>query len=128
MALGLLILPMVMIVGSIAPWMARQTMAREIGQEAARSVALADDWESGSPRAEQVAAAIAANFGLTDDDWDLVAVRTQPEGVGFVRGANVFVEVRVRIPALTIPGIGAVAEVWWHTEHVEHIDDFRSLP
>jgi hypothetical protein len=36
--------------------------------------------------------------------------------------------VRVRVPALTIPGIGSIAEVWWNTRHVEHVDDFRSFP
>jgi hypothetical protein len=127
-ALGLLILPLAMIVGSIAPWMARQTMAREISQEAARIVVLADNWASGELRARQTADAIAANYGLGEDDWDFVSVRTEPEGVGFVRGAAVVVEVRVRIPALIVPGIGAIAEVWWQTDHVEHIDDFRSFP
>ena len=127
-ALGLLILPLVMIVGSIAPWMARQTMVREIGQEAARAIVLADDWESGSLKAEEISASIATNYGLTNDAWELVSVRTEPEEAGLVRGVDVVVEVRVRIPALTIPGIGSVAEVWWHTEHEEHVDDFRSFP
>jgi hypothetical protein len=108
--------------------MARQTMVREIGQEAARVIVLADDWDSGNRRAEQISASIAANYGLTDDDWELVSVRTEPERSGLVRGVDVVVEVRVRIPALTVPGIGSVAEIWWHTEHEEHVDDFRSFP
>ena len=56
------------------------------------------------------------------------AVSTVPDGAAFGRGVDVVVEVRVRVPALTIPGVGSVAEVWWHTAHVEHIDDFRSFP
>jgi hypothetical protein len=119
---------MIMVVGSIAPWMARHTMAREIAQEAARVLVLADDWESGGVRAERIAESIVANYGLTDDDWELVSVRTTPEEARLVRGADVVVEVRVRIPALTIPGVGSVAEVWWHVEHEEHVDDFRSFP
>jgi hypothetical protein len=127
-ALGLIVLPMVMIVGSIAPWLARQTMGREISQEAARSVVLAADWETGGFAASTVAEAIVANYGLTAEDWDLVSIRTEPDGAVFGRGADVVVEVRVRVPALTIPGVGSVAEVWWHTTHVEHVDDFRSFP
>lgn len=127
-ALGLIVLPMVMIVGSIAPWLARQTMGREISQEAARSVVLADDWETGGSAAAAVAEAIVANYGLTAEDWDFVSIRTVPDGAAFGRGVDVVVEVRVRVPALTIPGVGSVAEVWWHTAHVEHIDDFRSFP
>ena len=127
-ALGLIMLPMVMMVGSIAPWLARQTMGREISQEAARSLVLADDWQSGRVAAQHVADAIVANYGLSDEDWDFVAIRTEPEGATLTRGADVVVEIRVRVPALTIPGIGSVVEVWWHTRHVEHIDDFRSFP
>ena len=127
-ALGLMLLPMVMIVGSIAPWLARQTMGREISQEAARSFVLADDWERGAQAAAQVAEAIVANYGLGDDDWDLVSIRTEPDGAGFGRGSDIVVEIRVRVPALTVPGVGSVAEVWWHTSHTEHVDDFRSFP
>jgi hypothetical protein len=127
-ALGLIILPLVMIVGSIAPWLARQTMGRVIVQEAARSVVLAGDWEAGRAAADRVAHAIVANHGLNDEDWDFVSIHTEPEGAGFGRGTDVVVEVRVRIPALTVPGIGSVVEVWWHTRHTEHVDDFRSFP
>ncbi len=127
-ALGLLLLPMVMIVGSIAPWLARQTMGREISQEAARSMVLADDFESGAQAAAQVAEAIVANYGLGDDDWDLVSIRMEPEGAVLGRGSDVVVEIRIRVPALTVPGVGSVAEVWWHTSHSEHVDDFRSFP
>jgi hypothetical protein len=127
-ALGLIVLPMVMIVGSIAPWLARQTMGREMCQEAARRLVLADDWETGREGAERVAAAIVANYGLSDEDWDFVSIHTEPEGEPFGRGVDVVVEVRVRVPALTIPGAGSIAQVWWETRHVEHVDDFRSFP
>ncbi len=126
--LALIVLPLVMIVGSVAPWHARQTMAREISQEAARSLALAADWEAGLASSNRLAATIAANYGLDEGDWGFVIIGTDPAGMGLVRGVDVVVEVRVRIPALTIPGIGSLAEVWWHTRHVEHVDDFRSFP
>ena len=127
-ALGLIMLPMVMVVGSIAPWIARQTMAREIGQEAARLVVLADDLESGLAAAERLADAVIANYGLSGDDLEFVSIRTEPESAALTRGVDVVVEVRVRVPALTIPGIGSVAEIWWNTIHVEHVDDFRGFP
>jgi len=131
-ALGLIMLPMVMVVGSIAPWLSRQTMGREICQEAARSLALADDLASGRAAALRVADAIITNNGLSADDFEFVSIHTVPEGAGLARGVDVVVEVRVRIPALTVPGFGSIVEVWWHTHHVEHVDhhvnDFRSLP
>jgi hypothetical protein len=127
-ALGTIVLPMVMIVGSIAPWLARQTMGREICQEAARRLVLADDWETGREGAERVASTIVANYGLDDDDWDFVSIHTEPEGARLGRGVDVVVEVRVRVPALTIPGAGSIAEVWWPARHTEHVDDFRSFP
>lgn len=127
-ALGLIILPMIMIVGSVAPWLARQTMAEVMTQEAARTVALADDWTSGVEVAEQTIETIAQNYGLETADWEIESIRTEPAGSLLVRGVDVIVEVRVRVPALTVPGIGSVAEVWWPTRHVEHVDDFRSFP
>ncbi len=127
-ALGLIMLPMVMVVGSVAPWVARQTMAREISQESARRLVLAADLESGRIAAERLAADVVANYGLGDDDFEFVSMGTEPAGATLARGTDVVVEVRVRIPALTIPGLGSVVEVWWNTKHVEHVDDFRSFP
>jgi hypothetical protein len=127
-ALGLIILPMVMVVASIGPWIARQTMAREITQEAARIIVLSDDLAVGRAEAEQLADAVLANHGLTREDFGFVSIRLDPESVWLVRGVDVVVEGRVRVPALTVPGIGSIADVWWNTSHVEHVDDFRSFP
>jgi len=127
-ALALVMLPMVMVVGSVSPWIARQTMAREISQEAARIIVLADNLNSGMTGAELLAKTVLANYGLTSDDFEFVSIRLDPESATLVRGGDVVVEVRVRIPALTIPGIGSLAEVWWNTRYVEHVDDFRSFP
>lgn len=127
-ALGLIMLPMVMLVASIAPWIARQTMAREISQEAARAIVLAEDLTTGRTSAERLAESVLANYGLTREDFGFVSIHLEPESDSLVRGVDVVVESRVRVPALTIPGFGAVAEIWWHTSHVEHVDDFRSFP
>jgi hypothetical protein len=127
-ALGLIMLPMVMVVASIAPWIARQTMAREISRESARIIVLAEDFASGREAAERLAVAVLANYGLTNEDFEIVSIRVEPESDSLVRGVDVVVAVRVRVPALTIPGIGSIAEVWWNTRHVEHVDDFRSFP
>ena len=127
-AIGLMMLPMVMVVGSIAPWIARQTMGREISQEAARSIVLAVDLETGLAAAERLADDILANYELSRDDFEFVSIRLEPPSAGIFGGVDVVVEVRVRVPALTIPGFGAIAEVWWNTSHVEHVDDFRSFP
>jgi len=127
-ALGLAVLPMIMVVASIAPWLARQTMGRAISQEAARTLALADDWGAGVAKARAVGDEIARNYGLEHDEWEFVSMATDPGDVGLMRGVDVEVEVRVRIPALTIPALGSIADVWWTTSHVEHVDDFRSFP
>ena len=127
-ALGLIMLPMAMLVASIAPWIARQTMAREITQEAARTIVLAENLAGGRVAAEQLADAVLSNYGLTGDDFSFVSIRLEPEGDSLARGVDVVVEGRVRVPALTIPGIGSIAEVWWNIRHIEHVDDFRSFP
>ncbi len=126
--LGLFLLPMAMIVGSIAPWLARQTTGRLIAQEAARHVVLASAWSDGVEAAGRIASTIAANNDLDQEDWELTSIRSEPPGSSLLRGIDVVVEVRIRLPALTVPGFGSVAEVWWSTQHVEHVDDFRSFP
>jgi len=71
---------------------------------------------------------VLANYGLDEDDFEFVSMGLEPGGDALARGVDVAVEVRVRIPALTVPGLGSVADVWWNTRHVEHVDDFRSFP
>lgn len=126
--MGLIVLPLIMIVASVAPWLARQTAARLIAQEAARTAALADDWEGGVAAARRVGEMIASNHGIPADEWEIVSMDTDPPGAGLVRGVDVVIEARIRLPALSAPGIGVVADLWWSVRHVEHVDDFRSFP
>ena len=126
--LGLVVLPLVMVVASAAPWLARQTAARLIAQEAARTVALAENWEDGAAAARRLGETIAANHGIPADEWEIVRIDTDPPDLGLVRGVDVVIEARIKVPALSVPGIGAVADLWGTVRHVEHVDDFRSFP
>ncbi|NND01220.1 MAG: hypothetical protein HKN91_00395, partial [Acidimicrobiia bacterium] len=65
----LILMPMIVLVASIAPWYQRANMATLMAQEAARTMVLADNWEAGEADARQIALEIATNHGLGADQW-----------------------------------------------------------
>lgn len=134
LGIGLIIMPVIVIVGSIAPWYQRANMASLIAQEAARTMVLADDWSGGEAAARALAAEIAANHGFEEGDWcanpapgcvSIVFDGTTP-GV-LQRGTEISVSVEVPIPGVVVPGIGEVAEFQWAQAHTERVDDYRSI-
>jgi hypothetical protein len=63
LGIGLIIMPVIVIVASIAPWYQRANMATLIAQETARIMVLTDDWDSGEAAARTLALEIAGNPG-----------------------------------------------------------------
>lgn len=134
LGIGLIIMPVIIIVASIAPWYQRANMATLIAQEAARVVVLADDWEGGAAAAQTLAIEIAANHGFTEEDW---CASPQPGclwmSIGSTsrgeirRGAEVSVQIEVPIPGVVVPGVGGVAAFQWSQSHTERVDDYRSI-
>jgi len=126
LALGavVILVPVVLVVLSLAPWLERQLAARVLAREAARVMVLADTYEEGAERAAALVDEVATNYGIATDDLSL-----RLEG-DLVRGGAITSFVTVRVPVLGVPGIGSVVgPVWqWSTRHVEQVDLYRSLP
>lgn len=133
MGIGLIIMPVIVIVASIAPWYQRANMATLIAQEAARTMVLAESWDEGEADARRVATEIAANHGMSAE-WcpapapgclSITFDGTTP-GV-LTRATEIAVSVEVPIPGVVVPGIGSVAEFQWTQSHIERVDDYRSI-
>jgi hypothetical protein len=119
-AVALLLLPAVALVGTIPTWAERSHAAVVAAREAARE--LERHWPAGDPAAaELVAKYVAADHGIAVAD---VGVRVL--SVGAVPGDQIRVEVRVRMPAIAIPGGGGVAAWTYSTVASLRVDDYRS--
>lgn len=136
LGLGLVVLPLIIAVMSIAPILDRLSTARTMAQEAARAMVLADDWAAGELAADSVARRVAGNHGIGDGEWcaapgdaECVAVDITGTTPGVLeRGGEVYVTARVPASAVTIPFIGEFAGITLSGTHTERIDDYRSFP
>ena len=134
LGIGMIIMPVIVIVASIAPWYLRANMATLIAQEAARTMVLADNWESGELNARAVALEIAANHGFSAGDWcpspapGCLSINFGGTTPGALhRGTEIVIQVEVPIPGVVVPGVGEVAEFQWSQSHTERVDDYRSI-
>ena len=136
LAVGFLLIPMVVLVMSIAPWVERQSMARVAAGEAARVLVLSPGSTPDEAAASEVAMRIAANHGV--EATDVAIFFCAPEGASealkssahcpsLERGALVNVEIRVRVPAATILGIGSFGEATVSSRVTEQVELFRSF-
>lgn len=134
---GLLLIPIVFLVASFAPWVERQSMARVAAAEAARLVATSPTGDVDEVAISAVVSTIASNHSV--DVGDVSVYFCPPEGAPdavragascspIVRGQLLRVEVDVQMPALTIPLIASVGEVTWTAVHIEQVDRYRSIP
>jgi hypothetical protein len=119
-AVTFLLLPAVVLVGSLPTWAERKHAATIAAREAARQ--LERDWPDADPeRAELVAKYAAADHGV---DARQVRVRVRSTGSG--PGAQIRVDVRVRMPAVAVPGL-VRAGAWSYTASAAlRVDDYRS--
>jgi len=127
--IGLIVLPVAVLVASLAPWFHQASMARTMAQEAARALVLADDWEVGTDQAATLARQIARNHGVEDAGWcaggsGCVSVRFDGD---LVRTGEVTAIVSVPMQGITVPFIGSALGFQWSTEHSERVDDYRSF-
>ena len=114
-AVACLLLPVVLLVGSLPMWLERKHTATVAAREAAAAVVRDPTADPGA-----VARAVAANYGLDPSD---VAVRVEGP---VVAGGYVRVEVDVRMPAI---GAGALmaGPSWTYTAvQRRRVDDYRS--
>ncbi|HEU5003222.1 MAG TPA: hypothetical protein VFW71_10655 [Actinomycetota bacterium] len=120
LGLVVLILPIMLLVLTLPTWFARQNIARLAAQEAARTAVLDSSLGQGTSAAQQ----IGANYGLASGD---MAVSFAPSS-GLQPGDSVTSQVTVRMPAVTIPGLGSVGGFSWTAVFSEQVDLYRSAP
>ena len=120
---GLILLPTLILVTSLPVWWERHSLARLAAQEAARSVALADDWDTGAARAHQMVDQLAANHQVPTQDLTLTSLAGSLD-----RGADVTATVTVAVPAMAVPFITRLPAFTLTTSHTELVDSYRSFP
>ena len=119
--------PVAVIVLSLAPWYERAGVASLAAQEAARAAVLADDWESALERAFAVVDAMERARCIDAERCLEVDISsTTPRALD--RGSVVTVEVTVRLPMAVIPFVGEVGAFEFASTHAEIVDPYRSLP
>jgi hypothetical protein len=119
-AVTLLLVPVVVLVGTLPTWAERRHVATIAAREASR--VLVREWPAMSPTAaEMTAVFVAADHGISPDDVD---VRIAAGDGG--RGSVVEVQVRIAMPAIAVPA-GPSVKGWTYTAtSVRRIDDYRS--
>jgi hypothetical protein len=120
--IGLLIVPVALVVLTLPTWSERQTTARAIAREAARIVAVAGTCDR--DRATETGATMATNLGLSSGDVEVDLDCSS--GDRLPRGGTVTASVTVAIPAVDLPGVGAVGAWSWTARHREPVDQYRS--
>jgi hypothetical protein len=124
LALGIaaLILPVALLVVTFPRWSERQVTARVISREVARRAARDAVCDRGAAAA--LGAAMARNLGVAPAD---VAVDLRcGDGTGLAPGSDVEARVTVAMPAVQVPGLGAVGAWSWTASHREPVDRYVS--
>jgi hypothetical protein len=124
---GLLIFPIAVLVLSLPVWAQTQEAGRLAAQQAARAIVVADDHAAGLARADALAGEVLDNLGVErvgglDVDGELRPVAAgQPQQL-------VTVTVTVRMPAVSLPLIGAWATFDHRVSHSQPVDRYRGFP
>lgn len=124
MGVGLLIFPVALLVLTLPAWSERQVTARVISREVARRVARDGVCDVAAARA--LGATMARNLGVPADGLEVDVVC--PGGSVLTPGADVEARVTVPMPAVQIPGIGAVGAWSWTARHREPVDRYGAAP
>jgi hypothetical protein len=122
--IGLLVIPVALLVLTLPGWSERQVTARAISREVARRAAREGVCDLGAARA--LGASMAANLGVPSAELgvDLDCV----DGSVLPAGGDIEAQVTVAMPAVLLPGIGAVGAWSWTARHREPIDRYAATP
>lgn len=120
LAVGLLLLPVVLLVAALPSWVEREHAGGVAAREAA-AVAVQAYPADGRDAARLAALDAVANYGVDARDVDVAFPR-----VDAYRGGTISVRVTVRMPALVVPGIGTVGGFDRSVTRSRRIDDYRS--
>jgi hypothetical protein len=119
LAIGLLLLPVVMLVGSLPQWSERQHATIVAAREAARVAG--QEWPAdGRADAEAAARDVMATYGIDGTDVT-VRVAAPPD-----RGEALTATVTVRMPAFAVPLLARAGGWSWTASESVRIDDYRS--
>ena len=119
---ALLVLPVVLLVLTFPRWSERQTTARVIAREVARRSALDGVCDRGAAR--DLTVTMARNLGVAPRDVHLDLACA--DGSGLAPGSDVEARVTVAMPAVQVPGVGAVGAWSWTASHREPVDRYAA--
>jgi hypothetical protein len=119
---AVLVLPVALLVLTFPRWSERQVTARVIGREVARRAARDGICDRGAARA--LGTTMARNLGAAPADVS-IDLRCA-DGVGLTPGADVEAAVTITMPAVQVPGVGAVGAWSWTARHREPVDRYAS--
>lgn len=126
-AVGLLLLPTVLLVGLLPGWAARQSAAAAAAREAVRVAMGHDDVAAARVAGEQAALAVLAGRGHLADARLIQVAVPDVDADGIVdREGRVAARVVVAVPAVPVPGMGAVGGFDLSGGHARVLDPLRS--
>jgi hypothetical protein len=117
-----LVLPVALLVLTFPRWSERQVTARVISREVARRAARDATCDRGA--AATLGAAMARNLGVVPSDVSVELLCA--DGAELAPGSDVEAHVTVVMPAVEVPGIGAVGAWSWTARHREPVDRYAS--
>lgn len=118
-AVGLLLLPTLLLVASLPTWSERRHTAVVAAREAA-AVAVEGYPRDVTREAAAIAEAVAEVHGVDREEID---VRVAAD---LRRGGSVTATVTIEMPALAVPFLPEVGAFRWTTTQTRRIDDYRS--
>jgi hypothetical protein len=119
---AVLVLPVALLVLTFPRWSERQVTARVVAREVARRAARDGLCDAGAARA--VAATMARNLGVAPRDVGVELACA--DGAGLAPGSDVEARVTIAMPAVQVPGVGAVGAWTWTARHREPVDRYVS--
>jgi hypothetical protein len=119
---AVLVLPVALLVLTFPCWSERQVTARVVAREVARRAARDGLCDAGAARA--VGATIARNLGVAPRDVGVELACA--DGAGLAPGSDVEARVTIAMPAVQVPGVGAVGAWTWTARHREPVDRYVS--
>lgn len=118
-AVGMLLLPVFVLVMTVAPVVERRTVAGRAAAEAARAFVVADDEATGRAAAQSIIDQINVGHPFT------LSLSLEGE---LERGAVVTATIDVAMPIVILPGVLELELGHYHANHQEEVDLLRSLP
>jgi hypothetical protein len=119
---AVLVLPVALLVLTFPRWSERQVTARVVAREVARRTARDGVCDRGA--AVDLAATMARNLGVASSE--LTVDLACADGVALAPGGDVEARVTVTMPAVEVPGLGAVGAWTWTAQHREPVDRYAS--